>query len=198
MNEHFWWYVARSTGLVAWVLATAAVLWGLFLSTRALGKRPPAPWLLDLHRYLGGLTIAFVGVHMAALVADNYTHFDLAGLFVPMASEWQPGPVAWGIAAFYLLVAVQLSSLWMRRIPKKVWRAIHLSSYLVFLGGTVHGVAAGTDASHPAFQWGALVGVLSVTFFLIYRFLAPKRHGRDLRVVKARSTASAAMSAEAA
>ncbi len=186
MNEHFWWYVARSTGLVAWALATASVLWGLFLSTRALGKRLTAPWLLDLHRYLGGLTIALVGLHMGALVADSYTHFDVAGLLVPMASEWQPGPVAWGIAAFYLLVAVQLSSIWMRKIPKKVWRAIHLSSYLVFVAGTVHGVAAGTDMANPAAQWGALAGVLSLTFFLVYRLLAPKRRGRELRVVSRR------------
>ena len=35
-----WWYIARSSGLVAWALLALSVLWGLALSTRALGARP--------------------------------------------------------------------------------------------------------------------------------------------------------------
>ena len=46
-------------------LAAASVLWGMALSTRALGARPKAPWLLDLHRFLGGMTVLFVGAHFA-------------------------------------------------------------------------------------------------------------------------------------
>ena len=49
-----WWYVSRASGVVAWLLAAMAVLWGLALSTRALGAKPRAPWLLDLHRFIGG------------------------------------------------------------------------------------------------------------------------------------------------
>lgn len=175
MNSQFWWYVARSTGLVAWALATAAVLWGLFLHTRALGKNAPAPWLLDLHRHLGALTVVFTGIHMGALVADNYVHFDLADLLLPMASDWKTGAVAWGVVAFWGLVVVEGSSLLMTRIPKRVWRGIHLTSYLVFVLATLHGVLAGTDTGNPSVQWGAVIGVAALTFFLIYRFLAPKR-----------------------
>ena len=61
---------------------------------RALGDKPKAPWLLDLHRHLGGLTVLFTGLHMAALVADSYAQFGLADLLVPFASEWRPGAVA--------------------------------------------------------------------------------------------------------
>lgn len=178
MNEQFWWYVARSTGLVAWALATASVLWGLLLSTKALGRRPRPAWLLDLHRHLGGLTLVFTAVHLLGLAADSYVHFGWADLFVPMASSWQPAAVTWGIVAFYLLVVVEASSLAMRRLPRRLWRGVHLLSYAVFVLATVHGVTAGTDWRHPATHWGALLGILAVTFFLVYRMLAVRRRRR--------------------
>jgi len=31
------WYVARSSGIVAWVLVLATIVWGLLLATKVLG-----------------------------------------------------------------------------------------------------------------------------------------------------------------
>ena len=62
MNEKLWWYVARSTGIVAWALVAAAVVWGLLLTTRLVGGRSAPRWLLDLHRFLGGLAVIFTGL----------------------------------------------------------------------------------------------------------------------------------------
>lgn len=179
MNEQLWWYVTRSSGLVSWGLAAAAVIWGLALSTRALGKKPPAPWLLDLHRFLGALSIVFVAVHVAGVVADNYVHFGLADILVPMASEWRPGPVAWGVVALYLMVAIEITSLLMRRIPKRLWRTVHLTSFVVFVAATVHGLAAGADAGNPIVQWAALLSSSAVLFFTVYRVLAARKGRRS-------------------
>jgi hypothetical protein len=175
MNPELWWYVARATGLVAWALATATVLWGLFVHTRALGKNPPRPWLLDLHRHLGGLTVLFVVGHIGALVADNFVTFSASDVLVPMAASWKPGPVAWGIVAFYGLLVVELTSLAMKRIPKRIWRGVHLTSYITFVMATVHGMAAGTDMGNPVVQWSLGVGLLALTFFGVYRMLGDKK-----------------------
>ena len=35
MSGQFWWYVTRASGIVAWLLLTASVLWGIVLSTKA-------------------------------------------------------------------------------------------------------------------------------------------------------------------
>lgn len=181
MNAHFWWYMARSTGIVAWVLAMGSVLWGLALSTRALGPKPRAPWLLDLHRWLGALTVAFVGVHLVALVGDNFLHFSWLELFVPMGSStYRPGAVTWGIVAFYFLLLVEATSLAMKRMPKSVWHSIHLTSYAVAAAGTVHMLTAGTDSTTPALRWAALFGSICIVFFTIYRLLAPKAAPRQL------------------
>ena len=122
------------------------MLWGLALSTRALGRKPRAPWLLDLHRFLGGLSVVFVLVHMTALWADSYVQFSVTQLLVPFAATWKPLPVAWGIVAFYLLVAVELTSLVMKRLPKRFWKGVHFSSYAMYLFATVHLLTAGTDS----------------------------------------------------
>ena len=45
---------------MTWSAAVAAVIVGLLLSTRTVRART-GPWTLDLHRFLGGLTIVFLG-----------------------------------------------------------------------------------------------------------------------------------------
>lgn len=175
MNSQFWWFVARSSGIVAWALSAGAVLWGMALATRALGRKPKAPWLLDLHRYLGGLTLAFTVIHMGALVADSYVYFGAVELLVPFTADWKPGPVAWGIVAFYGFVAVELTSLAMKRLPKRLWRSVHLGSYLVFAAATVHLLTAGTDATHPALLAAVIAAVAATVFFGLYRWIGPGR-----------------------
>ena len=172
---HLWWYVARASGLVAWALAMSSVLWGLALSTRALGAKPRAPWLLDLHRHLGGLTVAFVGLHLAGVVGDTFVTFGAADVLVPFASGWRPGAVAWGIVAFWLLLAVEGTSLLMKRIPKRWWHRIHLTSYAVAVMTTVHLFTAGTDATALPLRLVAVAFGALTTFFLVYRRLGPTR-----------------------
>ena len=64
MNQHLWWYVARSGGIVAWALVAASVLWGLALSTKALGKPanhlPTSGACENCHRS----TVSFAGTRM--------------------------------------------------------------------------------------------------------------------------------------
>ena len=188
MNHQLWWYVARASGLVGWFLCTLAVVWGLALSTRLFGKRPAPAWLLDLHRFLGGLATIFVVIHVGALVADSYTHFGLADVLVPLASSWRPGAVAWGIAGFYLLLAVELTSLARRHFPGRLWRRVHAASLPLWVVSTVHLMTAGTDATNPAVLSIALLSAGAVLFVTLVRFLSPRSRPatRHAEVVRAR------------
>jgi predicted ferric reductase len=150
MSGNFPWYVARASGLVGWGLLAAATLWGLALSTKVLGKRPRPNWILDLHRWLGGVALIFTGVHVVALLADQYVHLGLNAVLVPLASKWHPVALAWGVVAFYLLVAVELTSLARARLPKRLWRRVHFAGFLLFVMATIHGLAAGTDTKSAA------------------------------------------------
>ena len=170
-----WWYVSRSTGIVAWALLALAVLWGLALSTRALGRRPAAPWLLDVHRFLGGLAVIFTLFHLVSLMLDPWASFSLGELLIPFRSSWKPGPVAWGIVAFYLLLAVEISSLLKKRMSTRVWHGIHLLSYVLYAVATIHLLTAGTDRINPILRWSVLATVGAVIFFTIYRSVGPGR-----------------------
>ncbi len=151
MADNLWWAVARSGGIVAWALLAASVLWGLALSTRALGARPRPNWLLDLHRFLGALALVFTGIHVGALVLDDWVSIGLTQILVPFTSDYRASAVAWGVVALYLLVAVEVTSLLRSRIPRSLWRRTHMLSFPLFMTSTVHGVLAGTDAGVPLF-----------------------------------------------
>ena len=186
MNDQLWWFVTRASGFVTWGAAAAAIIWGLAVTSKPLGRKPAPAWTLDLHRFLGAVTVVALGVHLAALVADSFTHWGAAELAVPYAATWKPGPVAWGIVAAYLLVAVEVSSLLMRRLPRVWWRRLHLMSYLVFLTATVHFVSAGSDVDNPL----VLAMIWSITTFIafltLFRILAA-RYGERRAVAPAHS-----------
>lgn len=156
MTPHLAWYIARAGGIVAWLLLTASVMLGLLLSTRLATRWAGAAWLQDVHRFVSGLAIAFVGVHIAGLVADTYVHFGVADVLVPLASRWRPVAVAWGVVGMWLLVSVEITSLLRRRMPRRVWHAIHLTSYVTYVATTIHLLTAGTDA------WTRPVAALTV------------------------------------
>ncbi len=177
MRSQTWWYVARSGGIVAWALASLAVIGGLQLSTRLL-RRPAPAWMLDVHRFLGGLSVAFLGIHLLGLALDDFIGFGPADLVVPFVSSYKPAAVALGIVAMYLLLAVEITSLLMRRLPRRTWHAVHLTSFVVFVTGTVHGLTAGTDRHNAVFQWACLLTAGVVLLMTLVRVWSPRRQTR--------------------
>jgi DMSO/TMAO reductase YedYZ heme-binding membrane subunit len=159
-------------------MSVASVLWGLGLATKAFGRRPSAGWLLDLHRFLGATTVVFTGVHVAALLLDDYIDFGAADVLVPFASEWRPGAVAWGVVAMYLLVAVEATSLLRRRMPVRIWRRLHLLSFPLAVSATVHLLQAGTDAASRIVVAVVVTAALVSVFVGCVRVLIPRRAAR--------------------
>ncbi len=174
MSPQIWWYVARAAGVIAWLLLTASVLWGILLSAKVVDRLRPA-WILDLHRWLAGLTVGFVVVHLGALVADTYIHFDLVDLAIPFVADWKPIPVALGVLATWLLVIVELTSLAMKRLPRRTWHRIHLASYLTFFLASLHGTLAGSDATNPLYQVTSILAVVAVVFATLFRIITRRR-----------------------
>lgn len=171
MSSQTWWYIARSGGIVAWGLLAVSVFWGLALSSRFLGKRPKPNWMLDLHRFLGGLAVVFVAIHVLALIFDTYITFGLVEVLVPFTGTYHPAAVAWGIVAMYLLVAVEVTSLLRKRMSKRAWRGIHYLSFPVFGLSTVHLLWAGTDRTTVLLRFGVLGTVTIVTAATIIRII---------------------------
>ncbi len=178
MTSQFWWWVARSSGMVAAVLIALTLIWGLLLTTKVIPRKGMPAWLTDMHRMLGGLSVTFIAVHLVALVLDSYAYFSWSELFVPFQSAYRAGAVAWGIGAFWLLLVVEGTSLLQRRMPRKLWRGLHYLSYPVAVMVAIHAMTAGADSGNPVFRvvTFGLMGVLTV--LTAYRFIkrpAPRR-----------------------
>ena len=149
MNNNLWWYTARAGGLVGAALLAASVIVGLALTTAPRRARPRPAWRLDLHRFLGGMAVIFVAVHMSGTLLDHDVAFGLTDLLVPLASRWSPIAVSLGVVSFYLLVAVELTSLARDRLPARLWRLIHWLSFPLFALVEVHLLLAGSDRHSP-------------------------------------------------
>ena len=83
--------------------------------------------------------------------------------------------MAWGIVAFYLLLAVEFTSLIKNRLPQKFWRGVHLASYPLYAMATIHLLTAGSDNQNPLLRWSVLATVGAVVFFTVYRIVGPGR-----------------------
>jgi DMSO/TMAO reductase YedYZ heme-binding membrane subunit len=177
MNEQAWWYLSRASGLVAWALLIGSLVLGVLLATRALKPLDRPAWLLAMHRWFSGLAVTATVVHLLALVFDGYVQFGAKEIFVPMASTWQPGAVAVGVVAMYVMALVQVTSLMMKRLPKRLWRGVHMTSYLLVWTATVHAGMAGTDATNRVYQAVALLLTIAAVSATVLRIIVGRRGG---------------------
>jgi DMSO/TMAO reductase YedYZ heme-binding membrane subunit len=178
VNEQVWWYLARSSGIVALVLLVLSVVWGVLLATRVLDPYDRPAWLLDLHRWLGGTALAMTGLHLLGLYLDGYIDYGFAELFVPGASEYRPLAVAIGVLSFYALVAIQITSYLRRHLSKRIWHGIHLLSYGLVWGAAIHAGMAGTDTVNRLYQLLAVLLTLLAVAASLIRILSPGRARR--------------------
>jgi methionine sulfoxide reductase heme-binding subunit len=105
------------------------------------------------------LAVVFVGVHVGSILFDSYVHFGLISVLVPFTGSWHPAAVAAGIVAFYLLLAVELTSLLRARLPLKLWRSSHYLSLPLFAFAILHGLTAGTDR-HSQLLLGLYIAIV--------------------------------------
>ncbi len=194
MDPQFWFVVGRIGGLGSWLFLGIAVLLGLAQSSRWFRGRKAAKYVYSMHQLASLASIILVFLHLVGLLANTTLALRVPDLFVPFLSTFQPrADVAWGIVAFYLLLAVQISSKMRAHIPQKMWRSIHTTSFLLFALADVHSFTLGFDIPNPAVRWTAITFNYLIVFALLYRVVAllRKRSGRGRAAAPAAATAGA-------
>ena len=163
-----YWFISRSSGVVAYVLLTIGVLWGL-VQSGALFRSRVAPLLsLGLHSYLNWLALGLAALHGAILVKDNYIQIDFARVVTPFLAEYRPVPVGLGIIGFYLMLLLSLSFYARSHLGQRAFRLLHYTSFGVFIMVTLHGLLAGTDSGALGWLYAAsLVAVVVLTVMRI-------------------------------
>ncbi len=146
MFDQVLWFAARGAGAVSLLMLTASVCFGLVTVTRFQHAQWPRFFNYEMHRRVSLLSIVFLAVHILAAVFDPFTNLGLSAVLVPLASTYRPVPVALGVIALYLFVALIATSLLRKHIGQKTWRAVHWASYAMWPLALLHGITSGTDA----------------------------------------------------
>lgn len=168
------WLAGRATGMSAYLLLTAEIVFGLILShpvnqsTWKLSKRL-FPW----HENLWVFVLGFLAAHIVSIVLDPYAGVGVDGALIPGLSSYRSVPVALGTLALYGLLIAGLTARYTKLLPPGVWLKLHRASLVVFLLTWAHGILAGTDSN-------AFVPVYAVTGLLVvgaaaYRYWVTKK-----------------------
>jgi methionine sulfoxide reductase heme-binding subunit len=164
------WYAARASGVAAYVVLTLTVSLGLAMGGRAQSKRWPRFAVEDVHRFGGLLVGSLVGVHVLAIAADSFLPFSIGQLVIPFTAVYRPLWTGLGIFAAELLLALAITNHYRKRMPYRLWRAMHYANFGVWGLASLHGILSGTDRSA---LWLALIYALSigtVAPLLLWRF----------------------------
>jgi predicted ferric reductase len=173
-----WWFLSRATGIVATVLAVAALVWGFFFSSRNTGTRLRPAWWLDLHNWLGGLALVFTAAHLLTVFVDSGSRIGLMQIFVPNTATGRQWAMTWGVVATYIFVLVVFTSWPRRRFSKPVWRILHLTSVAGVVLAGLHAYQAGTDGRVLASRIGLLLATAIGTYALGLRLFSTRRKSR--------------------
>ena len=199
-NIPWTWLLIRASGITAWGLLTAVVVWGILLRTRVLGRVASPQGLLVMHRWLSALALGFLFLHMGLLLIDPAVQFTPTQLLIPFTSTWQPFAVGLGTIALWMLIPVSVMGRLRTRLGKagNAWfRRTHLIAYAAWPVATAHYVLAGTDAIA---HWSVallIAGTSLIVLALLARAFVPPAAPRRAATAAEKAPAVANAAAEA-
>jgi len=144
------WYANRGTGVVLMVLLTLSTALGVLATARAGSARWPRFATQGLHRNVSLISGVMLLAHAITPIVDGFVDLRWYHLFAPVGGDYvrrERLPMALAALAFDLFLAITLTSLIRARLPHRIWRGLHLLSYLAWGVGVLHGLLIGTDAA---------------------------------------------------
>lgn len=176
MNEALW-ALGRGTGIVALIMFTITLVLGI--TTRS--GRPVAglgrTGVADVHRVAALTGTGLVLAHVGSLYFDPYAQLRLVDFFVPFLGSYRPLWLGLGTVALDLLVVVTVVSLLRHRVGPRVFRTVHLATYVLWPVALLHAIGNGTDAGSSWLTGIALACVAAVAGAVTWR-LVPSYEGR--------------------
>jgi methionine sulfoxide reductase heme-binding subunit len=166
------WAIIRGSGIAAFALLSASVIWGLLVSSKLIARYVKAKPLTWFHESLGIGALLATLIHVLVISVHDFLDFSWAEILIPGRSDWRPLPTAFGTLAMYGLGVVVVSFYVRKWIGQRMWRAIHFGAFGVFLSSLVHGIQAGSDSTSPLVL-GLYAGATIVIFGLVAHRLTP-------------------------
>lgn len=181
MNDHLWWYLSRSTGIVALFLLAGSMIWGVLLSTRALRDVDRPAWLNAMHTWLAGTGLVMTAIHVVSLMLDNWVAFGFRDIAIPGAANWVGATTlnrvgtAIGVVSAYVMIIVQATSYLRRHMSRRMWLTVHRLSYPLVFTVLAHAGWSGTDTSNRVYQVATLLLAMAIATASVIRVITPAR-----------------------
>ena len=172
MNSTYLWYATRASGIVALVLLTLTMVFGLVTTSRARARNWPGFAQQEIHRRISIIAVVFLAIHVLTSILDTYVHIGWFAVVVPFTSPYSRFWVGVGTIALDLMVAVFVSSLLRAHLKPGTWRGIHWLAYAAWPIAMAHTFGLGTDSRE---QWVIVLSALcalSVGLALAWRVRA--------------------------
>jgi sulfoxide reductase heme-binding subunit YedZ len=158
-----YWYLTRSTGMVALLLLTIALAVGVADVRRFSSERWPRFVVDSMHRSISLLAVVFLVLHILTSVLDSFAPISLLDSVIPFVGSYRPFWLGLGAASFDLLLAVTITSLLRRRLGFAAWRVTHWLAYACWPLALLHGLGTGSDVKST---WMLALSILCLVIVL--------------------------------
>jgi len=177
--------IARVIGLLGLALLIVSSVGGTLLASRTAQKiKFLKGKTFTYHRTLSLIGAALFLLHpIPLLLAHTTTGMRWWNVFVPFTAPKQGILISWGTLAAYTLLVVTVSSLYIKKMPRRQWRALHYGTYLVLGLGLLHALTISNEfARYEPFRIEepdkfllAVFAAPMVLLFPIWRIVAARR-----------------------
>jgi|GEM_PF-5629808 len=144
-DADFVWHMIRATGFVSYIFMAGSMFWGLWLSTGMAKELSPGALSLNVHVTLSWIAVVLGVVHALLLLVDDRFPHTVINLIVPFSSSFRRVAGGMGVMGLWLSVAIAVSFPFKKRLTRKYWKLLHVSSYVGFVMVTIHTILAGSD-----------------------------------------------------
>ncbi len=153
-SNKMYWYMARSSGFTAYSLLSLAVLLGASSTSGIWDKLKIRKLATQVHQYSAILVFPFLFFHLWGLYSDKSILFTWISILIPFIDSYRTVPTGIGILVLYGWLLLIVTSYFREKIGVKIWRAIHIGAFPMFILVTIHSILTGSDTGK---LWSSLI-----------------------------------------
>ncbi|MFZ1720436.1 MAG: ferric reductase-like transmembrane domain-containing protein [Candidatus Moraniibacteriota bacterium] len=175
------WYLGRASGILAFILLTLVMCFGLLMSSRVMTKLFLPATIYETHRFLSFTALIAVIVHATSFFFDDFLRLSFMEAVVPflLQRDYQSAlgfdigkGVGLGIMGIYFMLLLILTSEFRAKMSLRLWRATHYTSFIAYLLFIGHGIMSGTDSREWWMQAIYITSAASVFILILFRIFS--------------------------
>ncbi|MFT8322638.1 MAG: ferric reductase-like transmembrane domain-containing protein [Bacillus sp. (in: firmicutes)] len=165
------WNVTRAAAITAYLLLFISMVTGITFNLPIVPKRYQTI-TRSTHETTGWFALLFGMVHgLVLLLEKEYTSYTLLNILVPFTVKHDALALSLGIFSFYGMLLLIVSTDFLKKIGKKLWRLIHFVSFPAFFSALLHGILIGSDSKNSVMVFMYVFTGCTVTLLTIFRVI---------------------------